>query len=314
MAIELDSIRPVEPREVWQNEAADFTPWLLDNPQVLSELLGMELELHEAEHSVGDFSLDLIGTDNETHGTVIVENQLEISDHTHLGQLLTYAAGTDPTTVVWIARKFREEHRAALDWLNERTNEQTRFFGVEIGVVKIGDSRPAPNFKLIAKPNSWGKTVKAANTSRELSDREQLRQEFWNYAFNLMKSRHPEWGKLSPGPDSWYYTRSGVKNFNYTVEWRRKGLASVASFEGNNPADNLRRFQEVKASEREFTEALGQDVEWDENPDRKAQRILVWSRFSDLENREQWPEMVEWLISSQESLRRAFEAIGGVPN
>jgi len=246
--------------------------------------------------------------------TPFVENQLEISDHTHLGQLLTYATGTDPTTIVWIARKFREEHRAVLDWLNERTNEQTRFFGVEIGVVKIGDSRPAPNFKLIAKPNSWGKTVMASNTARELSDREKLRQEFWEYAFNLMRNRHPEWGKLKPGSDSWYYTRSGISNFNYTVEWRRKGLVSVASFEGNDPTSNLRRLQEVKNNERDFVEALGQDVEWDENPERKAQRIIVWSRFPNLEHRDQWPEMVEWLICSQEGLRHAFEVIGGVPN
>src|SRR5215212_3718080 len=108
----------VEPRTVWPHEAADFTPWLLDNVDVLGDLLGMELELEVAEHPVGSFSLDLYGHDLSDDNVVIVENQLEPSDHNHLGQILTYAAGTDPTTIVWVATGFRDEHRQAVAWLN----------------------------------------------------------------------------------------------------------------------------------------------------------------------------------------------------
>lgn len=144
MSNELGRLTTVPLREVWPHEAYDFTRWLLANPDPLADVLGMQLELRAAEHRVGGFSLDLMGVDLATNRTVIVENQLETSDHSHLGQILTYAGGTNPQTIVWCAPAFREEHRAALDWLNEHTDEDTRFFAVEISAVRIGESAPAP--------------------------------------------------------------------------------------------------------------------------------------------------------------------------
>jgi hypothetical protein len=155
-------LEPVEPRAVWPSEAADFTPWLLRSPKALPDAVGMDLDLTAAEHPVGGFSLDLIGVDKATGETVIVENQLAGSDHTHLGQILTYAGGTDPVNILWLATSFREEHRAALEWLNKRTDEQTRFFAVEVGLVRIGTSAPAPLFTVVVKPNDWGKKVRAS--------------------------------------------------------------------------------------------------------------------------------------------------------
>ena len=150
---------PVPVRDVWAHEARHFTQWLLQNADVLSDLLGMDLELSQAERRVGGFSLDLIGSDLQTGSTVIIENQLESTDHTHLGQLLTYAGGTDPATIVWCAPSFRDEHRAAMDWLNEHTEEGVRFFGVEISAIRIEDSPPAPLFRLVVQPNDWTKRV-----------------------------------------------------------------------------------------------------------------------------------------------------------
>jgi len=149
----LSRLAAVPARDIRKHEAHDFTLWLLENAEVLGEALGLDLELTEAERRVGGFALDLIGTDLATNTVVIVENQLEQTDHSHLGQLLTYAGGTDPSTIVWCAPAFREEHRAALDWLNEHTDEETRFFGVEIAAVRIDSSRPAPLFRVVAKPN-----------------------------------------------------------------------------------------------------------------------------------------------------------------
>lgn len=158
----LGRLEPVNPREVWPSEAHDFTPWLLANAPALSEAVGMDLRLEAAEYPVGGFSLDLIGVDTATGDGVIVENQLEASDHSHLGQILTYAGGTDPVNVLWLATSFREEHRAALEWLNERTDERTRFFAVRIQVVRIGTSSPAPLFTLVVQPNDWGKRVRVS--------------------------------------------------------------------------------------------------------------------------------------------------------
>lgn len=161
----LGRLASVHPRTVWPHEALSFTPWLLDNADVLSDVLGMDLDLEAAEHPVGGFSLDLIGKDRASGDRVIIENQLETSDHSHLGQILTYAGGTDPATIIWVAPAFRDEHRAALEWLNERTDEQTRFFAVQVEVVRIGDSLPAPLLKLVVQPNDWGKAVKAASSA-----------------------------------------------------------------------------------------------------------------------------------------------------
>src|SRR5689334_7361750 len=155
MSADLGRVTSVPVREVWPHEAHDFTRWMLANADVLSDVLGIDLELTHNEHRVGDFSLDLLGVDRVTGERVIVENQLEQSDHGHLGQILTYAGGTDPTTIVWCAPSFRDEHRAAIDWINERTDENTRFFAVEVAAVKIDESRPAPMFKLVAQPNDW---------------------------------------------------------------------------------------------------------------------------------------------------------------
>ena len=152
MTTELGRIEHIDAREVWPHEAHDLTPWLLDNAEILGEVLKLDIELNEAEHPVGSFSLDLIGRDLTNGCVLIVENQLEQTDHGHLGQLLTYAAGTDAGTVVWVSPSFRDEHREALDLLNDLGADRVRFFGVELGVIKIGDSAPPRTCRCVLSP------------------------------------------------------------------------------------------------------------------------------------------------------------------
>lgn len=159
----LGTIESVPIREAWEHEAANFTPWLAENMDLLGDALGLELEAVEQEASVGNFSLDILARESETERAVVIENQFGTTDHAHLGQLLTYAAGFQASVVVWIAEDFRDEHRAALDYLNGRTGEDTQFFGVAVELWKIGDSLPAPHFRLAAFPNDWSKqNVKAS--------------------------------------------------------------------------------------------------------------------------------------------------------
>ena len=154
--------RVANPRDVWVSESGDFTPWLAENIDVLAEELGMTLTVVGTEVQVGEFRLDIRAEDDQGR-VVVIENQLERTDHGHLGQCLVYASGLDASTVIWVAPTFRDDFRRAFDWLNERTDLGVNFYGVEVGIVQIGDSGPrAPVFEVVARPNNWQKTVKIA--------------------------------------------------------------------------------------------------------------------------------------------------------
>lgn len=196
----LGTLTPVEPREVWKHEAVDFTPWLLDNADRLGDALGIDLELSDREHPVGGYALDLVGQDLTHGGVLIVENQLEGTNHGHLGQLLTYAAGTGAGTVVWVATSFREEHRQALDWLNANTVEDVRFFGVRVGVVRIGESLRAPMFELVAQPNDWQKTTRAAARTGNPGGKGELYRGFWTRYLERVHADHPAWTSSRTAP------------------------------------------------------------------------------------------------------------------
>jgi hypothetical protein len=300
---------------VWPHEAQHFTPWLLANADVLSDLLGMDLELEVAEHPVGGFSLDLLGRDTATGQRVIVENQLETSDHGHLGQILTYAAGTDATTVVWTAPLFRPEHRAALDWLNTRTDEGTRFFGVEIAVVRIGDSEPAPLFKLIAQPNDWGKSVRAAATASDaLSPKEEQYQRFWTRWQQVAARERPGWSKATVAPKaSWFSMTSGVAGATYYLWFSRAGLASQLWFESRDESVNDERYAAFAAQREVVEAAYGGSMDFEDLPGKKSTRIGEVLSGAVISQEERWDEYVEWLLDRQTRLRKAVAAGGGVP-
>ena len=166
---ELGRIEKGDLREAWPHEAADFTPWLAEHISELGNALGLELELQSQEAPIGTFSLDLLARVSGTNRTVIIENQLEPTNHDHLGKLLTYAGGCDAHVIIWVAKDFRDEHRQSLDWLNQRTDEDTEFYGVVVEVWKIDGSRPAPHFNMVVTPNEWhheaADTVRLGNIS-----------------------------------------------------------------------------------------------------------------------------------------------------
>jgi hypothetical protein len=310
---DLGRLITVQPREVWVHEAHQFTPWLLANVDVLSDLLGMELELQVAEHPVGGFSLDLLGRDLADDSVVIVENQLEQSDHAHLGQILTYAAGTNPKTIVWVATRFRPEHRAALDWLNEHTDPDTRFFGVEIEVVRIGDSAPAPNFRLVAEPNDWEKQVKAGTVAGAMTEKSKLYWDFWEQFRSRVVAEHPEWtNRKSSTRESWYSLPTGTSGASLESTFSLQGLAVQLYFGGSDPSLNTARFEALHAKRDQFAQALGAEPEWNAMPNRKATRVLVTSAFNTVADEDKWPAMIDWLLEQHERFRQAIQSVGGL--
>lgn len=309
--MEISRIVKVPLREVWKHEATDFTPWLLANASVLGEVLGMDLDLHEAEHTVGDFSLDLIGVDQASGEVVIVENQLERSDHSHLGQILTYAGGTDPVNVVWVTEAFRPEHRAALDWLNERTDEGTRFFGIEISAVSIGNSPPAPLFSVVANPNNWQKEVRST-TSATTSSQMQTYQRFWTLVLEKLQERYPGWTSAkAPSRRQWMLLPSGTSAASYGLVALRDAVRVEVYLDNLDTDINKVNFARLLAHKESIQKAFGKDLNWDELPNRRASRISV-TESANFKDEADWPQIMNHLVQEVGNLRAAFDSVGGL--
>lgn len=311
MSEELSRLEEVELREVWPNEAQDFTPWLAkeENLALLGEKLSMELEFESQEINVGDFRADILCRNITNGSRVLIENQLEETDHSHLGQILTYAAGLDIHTVIWIAKEFREEHRAALDRLNEITNEDFQYFGVEIKVWKIGDSNPAPQFEIVSKPNDWNRTV-SQNTERavsgDLSETQLQLERFWTALQDYMVEKSNPI-KL-PKPSPWRYLilsigRTGF-NINPRLATTKKeiGVDLYISSEQNATA----HFHLLKEQQAEIEKEFGEPLEWEELPNRKSSRISLRQEDTDPGDETDWPNQHEWLASKLELFDKVF--------
>jgi hypothetical protein len=216
----LGRLERVDLRDIWVSEATSFTPWLArpENMAVLAETLDMDLEVEALERAVGSFRADILCKDLGTDRWVLIENQLERTDHTHLGQLLTYASGLEAVTIVWIAARFTEEHRSTLDWLNKITNDSFRFFGLEVELWRIGASPAAPKFNIISKPNEWSHSVAQAARAidgAELSETRVMQRQYWG-ALNLVLDTvgGPLRGNRKPQPQSWMGYGIGRSDFN----------------------------------------------------------------------------------------------------
>jgi hypothetical protein len=296
-------------RAVWKNEAADFTPWLLENVDVLRDALGgLDLELERAERPVGTFSLDLIGTDL-THGaTLIVENQIEASDHRHLGQLLTYTAGTDAGTIIWVAKSFREEHRLALDWLNEHTPEGTRFFGVVVRALRVGESPPAPFLEVVVKPNDWQKAIRQATPAGESSEAAEFRA-FWEPLRERLMAINPALFKGRTVPKSlWLGMNSPIARTSISGEIGAGELRVSFEVDTGDRERNLALLEEL-SRHRAILEADIGELDFLEGSHRcKIVKRLPWAGKL-LTQPERHDEARGWFFENMLAVRHAMEGI-----
>lgn len=308
----LGKLTKLSVRQAWSHEAHDFTPWVKANANELGEILGMDLELTEAEHGVGAFSLDLMGKDLATGDSVIIENQLERSDHNHLGQLLTYAGGTDAKNIVWIADSFRNEHRAALDWLNERTDEHTRFFAVEVSAVQIGDSAIAPLFEVVVQPNDWQKEVRAQTVSNTRGLRQETYREFWTLFLDELNVVAPRWTNAkTPLAQNWMNLPAGMSAVNYAVAFGKNGPRVEIYFASASAEVNEANFQQLLSRRHDIEHAFGDPLSWDVLEGRKASRVAC-ERTGDIDMTDQWPDYVDWFVTTAVRLRAAIDGLGGM--
>lgn len=313
----LGRLQKVALREAWTSESIDFTPWLAqeENLNLLGETIGIELELEAQEKDVGPFRADILCKDTATDDWVLIENQLARTDHSHLGQLLTYAAGLNAVTIVWIAERFTAEHRATLDWLNERTDEKINLFGLEIELWRIGDSPIAPKFNIISQPNDWSRTVQqAASGSGEVSAHKQFQLKFWSAFKQHMEARGSFVRCQKPSPQHWMnhaIGRSGVHLDSIISLWNSltglKGAEIRAELYLDGP-NAKQEFAMLEKQKESIEMALGFPLTW-HNPENKAACRLYTRQNADFTNEALWPEQFEWLRQNLEKMHKVFVPI-----
>ena len=309
----LGKLQRVELRKVWPGEATEFTPWLAEkeNLDLLGDTLGMELELEAQEKDVGPYSADIFCRNTVDESWVVIENQLEKTDHSHLGQILTYAAGLSAVTIVWIAERFTDEHRAALDWLNEVSTDRAQFFGLEIEVWRIGDSRPAPKFNIVAKPNDWTKFEKAQRT--DLTSTQALQLEFWHRFREFMLDSETPIKSGKPGP--YHYMnfslgRSGFITHTIATLWDSE-LEKYSSGELRaglyiNDKNHAKSYFEKLLQEKDQIEQeMGCKLVW-LNPERSNPCSIFVRQNTNLEDLSDRPNQYAWLLENLEKVHQVF--------
>jgi hypothetical protein len=307
---QLGQLSRLDPRIVWQSESAEFTPWLAadENLALLGETIGIDLELEATEKNVGPFRADILCKDTGTGSWVLIENQLGRTDHTHLGQLLTYAAGLKAVTIVWVAAPFAEEHRAALDWLNEVTQEDMNFFGLEIEVWRIGDSPPAPKFNIVSQPNDWSDSVASAKSTivaGDLTDTKKLQLEYWTALRSYLLEHGSAVRPQKPQPQHWTnfsIGRSGFRLDAYAnTRDRRIAVALIMSSSAAKA-----HFLELKADQSAIEAAVGSPLDWRELPGQTESHVFWTRQNTDPADRASWPAQHAWLCATLESLYKVL--------
>lgn len=308
---ELGRLERVELRDVWQHEAYNFTPWLADagNLAILSKELGLDLELVGQEVAVGPYAADIVCKDSFDGTHVLIENQLEKTDHSHLGQILTYASALEARTVVWIASRFTDEHRAAIDWLNEITHDEWQFFGLEIELWRIGNSAPAPKFNIICRPNDWSRAVRDEAAKAETATPTQAIQlKFWSAFRDYMVAK----GLRAPKPSaqSWQSFRVGRTGFSIEgVIKRSEQQMLVRLYIVCDDLPPKAVFRYLLARKTFIEQALGMSLEWHELPDKKGSVIYVVRNDADLDNEANWPQLHIWLETTIAAMERVFRPL-----
>lgn len=290
-------------RSIWPHEALNFTPWVAENVDLLADAVGLDITVDETESSVGDFNVDIYASETGTDRKIIIENQLEDTDHDHLGKLITYASGKSADVVIWVVKHAREEHKAAVEWLNNHTDDKIGFFLCEIKLFQIGDSQIAPAFTVVERPNDWTKEIrKTASANSTQQQRLEYWQAFNDYAFSDANFSRI-FNKRKPTTDHWMDFSIGSSACHIAVSQIQKRKAVDVELYIN---DDKELFKSLFAHKDEIEKNMEMELEWKELPERKASRILI-EKTVDLDDRATWPEQFDYIMDTCIKMKRAFK-------
>lgn len=294
-------------RKIWKEEPKDFTTWLAkdENLELLADTLSLDLELKDTEVDIGKYSADLVVNDISGDRIVVIENQLEKTNHKHLGQIITYASGLGADIVVWICKEVEDEHRKALDWLNEITDKEIAFFALEIELWKIKNSPLAPKFNIVCSPNEWSKVVKASQ--KEISETKLLQKRFWSEFKNYVESKGSFLKLRTPLPQTWYSIAIGRSKFKISLVLNTEGdWIRCELYIRHRKAQKA--FDLLKEEKEEIEREIGEKSDWQEDLPRseRSKRIALYKYNCDIFDEDRWEEYFDWLHKYAEKFYKVF--------
>ena len=306
---EFASLQSQDVREYWEHEEREFTPWLADQIRTedvseLEDALGLDLEVNQTEKSVGRYSVDILAEVVDDNRAVVIENQLDSSDHDHLGKSLAYASGVDADIIVWIAPRFYDEHRDAFQWLNQNSREGVNLFAIRVEVWTIGESEPAVRMNPIVEPSEWRE--KAQRPDEELSDTKELQEEFWTQFRDRIKETDTRLSARKPKPQHWYNNpigKSGM-HLSFVLNSRDNEIRAQLIIK-----DDAEAYWALAEDREEIDAQLDRELVWMEPEETRANKErsrILFRKNADTEDTDRWDEYQEWFIECGELFHEHF--------
>lgn len=303
--MKLGKLTEVDVRTIWPHEQYDFSKWLAseENIQELGDLLNLTLTEVETEKFVGSYRCDIIAKDELTGKNVLIENQLEQTNHDHLGKIITYASGLDVSVIVWIVADAREEHASAIEWLNKHTTDDVAFFLIEIHAFTIEGSSPAPMFKIIEQPNDFAKNAKSYAEKGKLSESQTCRLEFWNQFNDVIDQRGKPFNKHKATTDHWYTVAVGSSKCYISIDLVNKDHKIRV---GLWIPDNKDFYDTLFTHKAEIEKAFGGQLDWDRLDGKKSSIVSIDIKGLNFKKQDNYPELMNASIDNVVSLKNAI--------
>lgn len=302
--ITLGKIQSVKANQIWPTEDGSFTPWLSDNLAELGDALGLSLNFVQREVNVGKYKLDILAKDDQNRN-VIIENQYNDTDHGHLGQLLTYASGLNAEVLVWITESARDEHRQAIEWLNQITDEKIELYLVAINVIKIGDSLPALNFKVIASPNHWQKEQKKVTETS--SPRNERYRNWFQNLIDILREEYKFTNARAGQPQSWYNFSAGISGITIGSSFTLGNKFRCEIYiDTTDKSLNKKIFDDLEAQKNALEAAFEQQLSWERLDDKRASRIAIYTIGGIDQSEEDLSKLTSWAICQIIKLKKIY--------
>jgi hypothetical protein len=297
-------------RELWKKEAQDFTPWLSDNIDYLIEVLGFDINIESIEQSVGPFKVDIYGEDGSGN-KLIIENQLEKTDHTHLGQIITYLVNLEIKTAIWITSRAVEEHQKAIDWLNEVTPDDISFYLIQLEAIRIGDDESAgPLFTIVKKPSFLGKKIGAQK--KEYAQRHFIRERFWEQFIEFSNSKNSLFNTISPSKDHWIRIGVGMSGLNLNLVVTQKYARVEIYILADDQNENKKIFDFFYNQKNLIESEMNSNLIWERMDDKKSSRIKLEINDVNVFNEEDWSIMNQFLVENVVKFQKVFKKQAGI--